>query len=411
MDETADFWARQVDELKLLETEIWKEHISALESVLALRDAAQMVREGQRKFTGDDWFSQTLSRLEKDLETLRALGSDAVEFNGVIYPRPYPWMTDDVLNRDDQVVKAIQDDFARACSSCTVSPSPFLLASPANGQANDCLGVVASKNIDRNEVVFVEDGILHATSAPNRCPTCARGLSERIGAGFTIPCCGIRFCSATCIEKADEVFHKPICGRDFSFLFPLTEAAFTPLDPVLMLRILAASIQEGASHPLKSRTVARYKANYASRGTAFNFADRIIKPNRVLLTLGIDIFADPRYDTWVLETIQHRIENNSTAGELDETYPLVKLLRGYPMLNHSCEPNVNNFSLSADEHGKSSRNAIAAIRDIEKGEELFLCFFEGNPETMSRADRQSALFSWLEGECGCTRCEREKCKE
>jgi hypothetical protein len=162
---------------------------------------------------------------------------------------------------------------------------------------------VASKNIDRNEIVFIENGILHAISAPNRYLTCARGLSERIGAGFTIPYCGIRFCSATYIEKADEVFHKPICGRDFSFLFPLTEAAFTSLDPVLILRILAIFMQEGASHPLKSRTVARYKANYASHKTAFNFADRIIKPNRVLLTLGIDIFADPRYDTWILETI------------------------------------------------------------------------------------------------------------
>jgi hypothetical protein len=40
MDETADFWARQIDELKLLETEIWKEHISTLKSMLALRDAA-----------------------------------------------------------------------------------------------------------------------------------------------------------------------------------------------------------------------------------------------------------------------------------------------------------------------------------------------------------------------------------
>ncbi len=49
--------------------------------------------------------------------------------------------------------------------------------------------------------------------------------------------------------------------------------------------------------------VARYKANYISRRISFNFADYIIKPNRVFLELGIDIFIDSRYDIWILKII------------------------------------------------------------------------------------------------------------
>jgi len=62
------------------------------------------------------------------------------------------------------------------------------------------------------------------------------------------------------------------------------------------------------------------------------------------------------------------------------------------MLNHNYKSNVNNFSLSADEHGKSNKNAIAAIKDIKKKEKLFLCFFEGNSEIMLKKIRQFALF-------------------
>ena len=45
-----------------------------------------------------------------------------------------------------------------------------------------------------------------------------------------------------------------------------------------------------------------------------------------------------------------------------------------------------------------------ALRDIKKGEELFVSYLQ-NPN-QSKDDRQFALRGWLAGPCPCTKCER-----
>ena len=130
-----------------------------------------------------------------------------------------------------------------------------------------------------------------------------------------------------------------------------------------------------------------------------NFADHIVTPILVLRELGVDVFANPLYDTWVLHTIRCRLQNNKHGATLDEfvgsaVSPL------YSMFNHSCNPNVD---WRHDDH--NSTVTLFATRDIKEGEEMYISYIKG--ADMSRGERQKALMTWLGVECGCAMCESE----
>jgi len=123
----------------------------------------------------------------------------------------------------------------------------------------------------------------------------------------------------------------------------------------------------------------------------------IVIPNEALQQFGIDVYADLRYDTWVLFAISARLDNNSWSNpSCASLNPL------FSLFNHSCEPNV---------HWSSSRDhrtiKITASRDLVKGEQLFVEYdsFEHDKPV---AQRRKRLARWIDGPCLCMRCVREE---
>jgi hypothetical protein len=144
-------------------------------------------------------------------------------------------------------------------------------------------------------------------------------------------------------------------------------------------------------------------------GRRWSLASHVDVPQRILTTLGVDIFKDLRYDTWVLQTIWARMVNNQHGGvEARSVNPL------YSFINHSCEPNAEARGLDKTYPAQSapvlesSALAIIARRDIKPSEEIYISYLDGRDLFRSRAHRNLRLrANWLSGDCMCTRCRRE----
>jgi hypothetical protein len=74
--------------------------------------------------------------------------------------------------------------------------------------------------------------------------------------------------------------------------------------------------------------------------------------------------------------------NNYIKNKLEKKYLLIKFLPNYAIINHNYDPNINNFSFSVNEYGKSNRIIIIIIKNIKKGEELYLYYIEDDLEIL-----------------------------
>jgi hypothetical protein len=173
-------------------------------------------------------------------------------------------------------------------------------------------------------------------------------------------------------------------------------------DGHMWLRILATCVQSGL-HPLKHPSIAALTANYESDdelGRRWSLASNVDVPQRILTTLGVDIFKDLRYDTWVLQTIWARMVNNAGGGIEEGVNGLIatrSVNPFYSFMNHSYEPNANAVDLSSTYPPrtapifKSSSLAIIAIKDIKLGEEIQVSYLAKEHLRQNRTQRSALL--------------------
>jgi hypothetical protein len=75
------------------------------------------------------------------------------------------------------------------------------------------------------------------------------------------------------------------------------------LHALFWLRLLACCVQEG-NHPLETPWMARLVAQYeADENIGRSFRANEVALLNILKSLGIDIYAYRRYDSWILETM------------------------------------------------------------------------------------------------------------
>jgi hypothetical protein len=152
------------------------------------------------------------------------------------------------------------------------------------------------------------------------------------------------------------------------------------------------------SSPLDLPAIACLTATYHRQETkTFRLERDKVIINDALDQVGIDIFANHNYDTWVLFTILARLYNHSW------TDPMAAGLNPlFSLFNHSCDPNV----IWATK--KDHRTVMMLVsRDAVVGQQLFV-EYEGFVHGRPVGERCRRLASWISGPCTGRRCVLEQ---
>lgn len=158
-----------------------------------------------------------------------------------------------------------------------------------------------------------------------------------------------------------------------------------------LVRVFALILQENASHPLKPSTLAPLHAQLGPDNTvAVSLKATIIPTIEILREFGIDIFADEKWDTWVLFIILARLANNQRADKLSHDGSLMAINPAYCFFNHSCDPNAQYGGAEDD-----SSVIILAIKPIVKGEEICVSYLDSDSRKLGVRERQKLLKSWV----------------
>jgi hypothetical protein len=271
---------------------------------------------------------------------------------------------------------------------------------------SEVFGVVATEDLGRNEILLVDHTALCAVDDPaDRCPCCCGILTVNF---VTLKCCSTRYCSRYCADRALATYHLAVCGKPLSrFEKAYRKNLATPdraADEMLFLRVLACTVQHSTIHPLHTPVVKQLMAMYdGKKHQPFDLETNIIGAFKMLTRLGIDIFADHKFDTWVLQTLRARIGNNSREYSVNG-HAHIAINPLYSFFNHSCDPNVK---WGDDKLNNSSTIRMYTLRRVREGEELFINYQEELSDK-PYPERREVLKQWLGFDCQCTRCMDEE---
>ena len=413
-------------------------HLSAEEILIRslhmlddLWEALEICKEGKALFPGLQLYQVGFRAIKEQWYSkqslMRGSGLPKAEVNerlvrGEAGFRPYPFMSIEYLQRSEGLVTRIQQDFNKSTSGrCTLSASTIQSATKS-----EILGVIASSDIEAGTRLYDECTVLVASSDDplaieksrtyNVCEYCCDTIQLQQEGSVRCQSCSATYCDVFCQLSAFETYHKVLCGKDFGWLYDVDRnykprggkpvAKEKAVEGALWLRILALCVQEGC-HPLEHHLIARLTSLYeGDMAMEWSLSGNIDRIQRILRQLGVDIYSDSRYDTWVMQTIWGRLITN----QLDDVGFEGRLVRIVGRLwcfhNHSCEPNAGfgRMLTAAGDDKRASVSVAYAINPIKKGEEIFISY--GNITDQSRSLRQHFLRKWLPEGCRCTKCER-----
>lgn len=324
-------------------------------------------------------------------------------------------MTTDLLQRPGKLLSTMTQQMQFFSEGkCTIRKSQVQAASPDKVLKDDILGVYATRDISRGEVLFKDSTTTAVVaSEKDRCALCCTTLlSHKAKCGG----CQTIFCSQECLMAATLAGHLASCGRTMLY------RGFGREDPTKYTRLARANhlmrylefiIQHLRTvndaqhlHPLQVHPICRLTPKYTGTEIVpFNLLEDIVQPLAMLQTLDVDIFADHRFDTWVLFTMRSRLNNNVVGIKMNSENNKDYIYGVYPLmavLNHSCDHQVEYNREASD-----AKIVLKAVKDIVKDEEIFTSYIPDD-EDLGLRDRRASLMAWFGTECRCSRCVKEE---
>ncbi|KAJ5573387.1 uncharacterized protein N7459_007814 [Penicillium hispanicum] len=287
----------------------------------------------------------------------------------------YPWNEHEPDRRAPEELKLLNDRLADVAPKCEVRAValPALHGSTSDGAGADAevsvqLGLFAKEDIKPDEIILRESSLLTATNRlhDDLCDACNGPLPELSAPAPPVACEGgcadTIFCSQTCHDTAQEVYHGAICGledglesigkdipdpkdkADYLYLLLLGRAlAMSATQDVHALDMPEVKYIWGDFHNYDIESASTSGAADASATLPFSFQLNILQPIRFLEEMEIDPYVSlPRYDTWVLNTLYAKFRGTA-SGRLSTWDGGPELCAVHPLwclANHSCDPNV-----------------------------------------------------------------------
>ena len=391
-------------EIRAIEEMAWLVMAQGLMCIRAWYDAIAVLEEGLKNYPDNSLFKILLAKLKPALgklkEELRAQGHDRATISmamkrGRVDRVAYPWIVPEEFTRGTKAIKKVKVKFEAAATNASIAPSGL------GGTTDDNYGVFAKCDINKGDQILLDKSIYSDFNIHNvnNCSACSCPLN---GSNVTVDCCKAKFCTESCKTEALNAYHKILCGKDFTWLYDAckdTDSMTNEMIPLHMVKVLATAIQQNAK-PLKVACVGTLKADYLKPVFSyFKLFDNIIAPTQVLQTLGVDIFTDMRFDSWALQTLFLRIENNKQSGRLG------KRIHGginplFSMINHDCNPGATWYCPES-----AGAIEVAAIRAIKKGEEICVSYVDPR---IPEAERRERIRAHVGKMCECGRCVQER---
>ena len=408
------FKTRIMDALYNVEVKTVELLVNSLYNAHAFDDAERVCQIAAKQFPQSKFFrGSTLTMLgelkQRLLSIPKPVEVDDIDYkeairNGGVSMRIYPWISSNLIQRDDAVIQRMKKNLRSLSTKCEIKESSV---DGPSAEVSQGFGIFATEDVAKGDVILTEYTVTAGVASIQTCSACCKPLGST---RCTSACCKELYCSQDCVERAAATFHSSVCGKDFSYIYDLfSESVINSprlIQAILEIRVYAAIVQEQATHPLQSWILAPLQAQYQTQARkVLNLQSNYVWPIQALQTLGIDPFADHNWDTWVLFTIFGRIGNNIRRDYIetgDEYLRLEAINPLFSFLNHSCDPNVGYTSEN------NSTLIMAAKRDIRKGEELAISYIGYDLTHLTRAKRQKKLRTWVGRECLCSRCEIEK---
>lgn len=395
------------DEISVIEEMAWLVMAQGLMCIRAWYDAISVLQDGLKKFPSSFTLKTLLAevkigfeQLEKDFEA-HGYDSGTVQKTikrGRVDRVAYPWIVPEELTRSTKAFKKIKAKIASTATKVGIAPSDL------GGTMDGNYGVFAKADINKGETILLDKSIYTEFNIPgiNDCSACSQHLH---GSSVTVDCCKAKFCSESCKAEAVNAYHRILCGKTFSWLHAACKDAddiSNAMVPLLMVKVLATAIQQN-SKPLKVACVGMLKADYQKQVLSyFTLFDNIIAPVKILQTLGVDIFTDLRFDSWALQTLFLRIENNQQGGTFGKRrYSGINPL--FSMFNHDCNPGATWHGIGAG--GAGGAIEVAAIRAIKKDDEICVSYVE---PWVPEAERRGRILAHIGKVCECGRCVQER---
>lgn len=351
---------------------------------------------------------------------------DALNF-GSVYALPLPWVDPLSSQRSTTVRERLAAELEVLSGfTCVLKDLP---SDVARSDDHDCNGLFANVDFPPNHTILSQDTVLAATNAEDpRCASCCQPLLKK-QAQRSERCCNLKFCSLECQARANHLFHDPAnccleteTSDEASFTIITSSALQTESDPIRvtrlllnrLLQLLVKEYRDNGTPPLEHRDVKTLHARLSpTKAVTFSFANDIQRPIYQLQSLGIDVFANQHFDTWIILDIIRRMKinqweeeeirpskSNRSNSKHDQIVWWSGLTPGISLLNHSCKPNVE-----WKKDPKTSKMTIKTLREVRKGEELTISYISPECVTDDVHERQKLLADWF------SRCRCEWCTE
>lgn len=385
--------------------------------------AATFLRRGLEASPNDAELTTTRADLEAAIT--KRMGADAppdilapgvLPDTTLVRREVYPWNGHEPDRFSTASLAELNTTLQRFAPKCAVQVAtlPVLLDGVAlEGATCSQLGVFATEDIAPGEKVLEEYSLLTANNRmkDSVCDACSSELPrDREGVVMCDECYDTVFCSPHCAEQAER-YHPAVCGTGADEIGkdPTPTEADESLHLLLLARVLALAAQ-GEIHPLDVPEVKYIWGDFTPHPTLpWSFKYNVETPLHLLETMDVDIYANPQYDLWVLNTLYAKFRGTASARKNPfDGKPDVAAVHPYWCLaNHDCDPNVSwdwagTIVLTAREE------RIDANPGVRKGQEIVNHYCDIRLPVGERREWASGP---LGGWCMCRRCKREAAEE